>query len=408
MKYKLKNRKLILVNVVISIILLISIFLVVTSSFYMQKLSNSSTYTNATEVIKTDKNIVRSSKIDEFIKNLKTEKLVDEVNIKKEITSILLEENGKYKAVLLDYETGEVLDIADLIKDDRNEEFWAKITSLVYLKYPKFIADVLTQGNGENVYFLKDNELIIYYYGYEITPAVKEDLFLTVNYNEIKDYLNITVDLDEFYSNEDGSVINTSKKLVAITFDDGPGPYTNQLVDILKDNKARATFFMLGSNLKNYRSTVLNVYNNGNEIGYHSYAHKNFKRQDLATIKEEFALSNEILKSITGTTFNLVRPPYGAINEEIKNALDATFILWNVDTEDWRYKDSEYLLNYVLEHINEGNIILFHDIHKTSVAAIEKILPVLYVEGYQLVTVSELAKHFGSELELHKAYRYFS
>ena len=276
------------------------------------------------------------------------------------------------------------------------------------MKYPKFIADVLTQGNGENVYFLKDNELIIYYYGYEITPAVKEDLFLTVNYNEIKDYLNITVDLDEFYSNEDGSVINTSKKLVAITFDDGPGPYTNQLVDILKDNKARATFFMLGSNLKNYRSTVLNVYNNGNEIGYHSYAHKNFKRQDLATIKEEFALSNEILKSITGTTFNLVRPPYGAINEEIKNALDATFILWNVDTEDWRYKDSEYLLNYVLEHINEGNIILFHDIHKTSVAAIEKILPVLYVEGYQLVTVSELAKHFGSELELHKAYRYFS
>ena len=408
MKYKLKNRKLILVNVVISIILLISIFLVVTSSFYMQKLSNSSTYTNATEVIKTDKNIVRSSKIDEFIKNLKTEKLVDEVNIKKEITSILLEENGKYKAVLLDYETGEVLDIADLIKDDRNEEFWAKITSLVYLKYPKFIADVLTQGNGENVYFLKDNELIIYYYGYEITPAVKEDLFLTVNYNEIKDYLNITVDLDEFYSNEDGSVINTSKKLVAITFDDGPGPYTNQLVDILKDNKARATFFMLGSNLENYRSTVLNVYNNGNEIGYHSYAHKNFKRQDLATIKEEFALSNEILKSITGTTFNLVRPPYGAINEEIKNALDATFILWNVDTEDWRHKDSEYLLNYVLEHINEGNIILFHDIHKTSVAAIEKILPVLYVEGYQLVTVSELAKHFGSELELHKAYRYFS
>ena len=408
MKYKLKNRKLILVNVVISIILLISIFLVVTSSFYMQKLSNSSTYTNATEVIKTDKNIVRSSKIDEFIKNLKTEKLVDEVNIKKEITSILLEENGKYKAVLLDYETGEVLDIADMIKDDRNEEFWAKITSLVYLKYPKFIADVLTQGNGENVYFLKDNELIIYYYCYEITPAVKEDLFLTVNYNEIKDYLNITVDLDEFYSNEDGSVINTSKKLVAITFDDGPGPYTNQLVDILKDNKARATFFMLGSNLENYRSTVLNVYNNGNEIGYHSYAHKNFKRQDLATIKEEFALSNEILKSITGTTFNLVRPPYGAINEEIKNALDATFILWNVDTEDWRHKDSEYLLNYVLEHINEGNIILFHDIHKTSVAAIEKILPVLYVEGYQLVTVSELAKHFGSELELHKAYRYFS
>ena len=255
---------------------------------------------------------------------------------------------------------------------------------------------------------MKDNELVIYYYDYTIDPMPKEDLFLVVNYNEIKDYLNITVDLDSNYVNEDGSVINPSKKLVAITFDDGPGPYTNDLVNILKNNKARATFFMLGNNLEKYRSTVLNVYNNGNEIGYHSYAHQNFKRQSIADIQTEFATSNDILKSITGTGFSLVRPPYGSINSEIKEALDVSFILWNVDTEDWRHKDTHYLLNYGLEHIEAGYIVLFHDIHASSVEAMEKILPYLYVEGYQVVTVSELAQYYNNPLELHKAYRYFT
>lgn len=82
------------------------------------------------------------------------------------------------------------------------------------MKYPDFIADVISLNNAENVYFLKDNELVIYYYNYVIEPAPKEDLFLVVNYNEIKDYLNITVDLDSEYTNEDGSVINASKNLL--------------------------------------------------------------------------------------------------------------------------------------------------------------------------------------------------
>ena len=289
----------------------------------------------------------------------------------------------------------------------KKEKFWNKITELVYLKYPNFIADVISKNDRENVYFLKDNELIIYYYDYEITPSLNEDIFLTVNYNEIKDYLNINVDLDSFYNNEDGSVINTNKKLVAITFDDGPGPYTNKLLDILNANKAHATFFMLGNNLEKYRSVVLNVYNSGNEIGYHSYAHTNFKRQDIATIKSELDQSNAILKSITGTTFSLIRPPYGSLNSKIKEELDSSFILWSVDTEDWRHKDGEYLLNYVLEHIYPGAIILFHDIHATSVDAMTKILPYLYAEGYQVVTVSDLAKNYNVTLEPHKAYRYF-
>lgn len=405
MKYKLKNKN-ILTNIILCLILIISIVLAFASTFYMKSLATD-TKLNSTSVIKTDKNIVRSSKIDNYISSLENESLVEEINIKKEITSVLTIKDNKYQSKIFNYETGEELSIDDLLKEDKKEEFWNKITELVYLKYPNFIADVISKNDRENVYFLKDNELIIYYYDYEITPSLNEDIFLTVNYNEIKDYLNINVDLDSFYNNEDGSVINTNKKLVAITFDDGPGPYTNKLLDILNANKAHATFFMLGNNLEKYRSVVLNVYNSGNEIGYHSYAHTNFKRQDIATIKSELDQSNAILKNITGTTFSLIRPPYGSINNEIKEAIDASFILWSVDTEDWRHKDSEYLLNYVLENIYAGAIILFHDIHATSVDAIAKILPYLYAEGYQVVTVSDLAKSYNVTLEPHKAYRYF-
>ena len=143
------------------------------------------------------------------------------------------------------------------------------------------------------------------------------------------------------------------------------------------------------------------------EIGYHSYNHKNFKRQKLEVIKDEFNKSNKALYNITGEEFHLIRPPYGEINKNIKNNLDASFILWDVDTLDWRYKDVDYLVNYTLENITDKDIILFHDIHKTSISAIEKLLPLLYVNGYQVLTVSDLAKTSKVTLENHKSYRNF-
>lgn len=177
------------------------------------------------------------------------------------------------------------------------EEFWSKVNKLLYLKYPTFIADVLSKNDKTNTYFVKDNELVIYYYDYEIDPLPNEELSLHINYNEIKDCMDITIKLDKSYENEDGSKIDLNKKIVALTFDDGPGPYTSRLIDILNNNKAHATFFMLGKNLSLYKDAVKKAYDNKMEIGYHSYNHKNFKRQKLETIVEEFNESNETLKA---------------------------------------------------------------------------------------------------------------
>lgn len=348
---------------------------------------------------------VKNARISEYVSSLNN--LVSEKNFDDKFTNIVSMEDDRYISKIFNFKTGEEVTIESILKPDMVDAFWEKVKELLYLKYPKFIASKLEFHDKTNSFYLKENKLIIYYYDYEIEPMVSEELSLHVNYNEIKACMDITIKLDKTYENENGSRVDKNKKIIALTFDDGPGTYTSSLVDILKENKASATFFMLGKNINIYKDTVLKVHESGMEIGYHSYNHKNFKRQKLEIIKEEFDKSNETLKSITGDTFHLIRPPYGEINDKIKEALDASFILWNIDTMDWRHKNSEYLVNYVLEKAEAGNIILFHDIHKTSVDAIEKLLPELYVNGYQVVTVSKLAEITGTNLELHKTYRYF-
>lgn len=375
----------------------ISILLVATSSF--------KTFSFALPTISADESN-KSKLINEYVNSLYN--LVEETNIDSKFVNVVSLEDDRYISKLFNFKTGEEVNITSIIKPEKLEDFWSKTRELLYLKYPKFIADVLCKNDKTNSYYVKENELVIYYYDYEIEPVVDFELSLHVNYNEIKDYVDFTVKLDKTYENEDGNKIDENKKIIALTFDDGPGEYTSRLVDILNDNKAYATFFMLGKNLNLYKDTVLKVHENNMEIGYHSYAHKSFKREKLDQIVDEFNESNEILKSIINDTFHLIRPPYGIISKKVKDSLDASFILWNIDTEDWRHRNVEYLTNYVLQKVEDGNIVLFHDIHKTSIDAIENLLPYLYANGYQVVTVSQLADATKTDLKLHESYRYFT
>ncbi len=381
-------------------------------SLYLGLKSYKSFYKNREEGLvekkASEKTVKRSEKIDAFLLDTSSDYLFLEKDFGQVFTNIVIKDDNGYQSFLFDYVTGDKLNLEDIIKEGKREEFYEKIKELLYLKYPSFIADVLSENDKRNAYIFKDNAMVIYYYDYDISPKPVEELYLTINYNEIYTYLKFNVALDDTYQNEDGFAINNEKKLVSITFDDGPGAYTNELVDILAANKAHATFFMVGNRIAKLKDVVLNVYKNENEVAYHSYAHKSFKRQPLEEIQADFLLSNETLKSIIGVPFKLTRPPYGAINDEVKMSLDTSFILWNVDTLDWQHKDVDYLFTYTLSHINEGDIVLFHDIHRTSVDAIKAILPELYVRGYQVVTVSALANSYGISLENHNVYRHFS
>ena len=133
MKYIIKNKKTIIVNIVVTFILIASLFWIINNSNHMKQMSNDLKY-NFTSVM-SNNNVKRSSKIDDFINSIAAENLIEEVDIKKEITSILTINEDKYESHIFDYESGEELDILDLIKKDREDEFWDKIKNLLYLKY---------------------------------------------------------------------------------------------------------------------------------------------------------------------------------------------------------------------------------------------------------------------------------
>ena len=302
--------------------------------------------------------------------------------------------------------SGEITDFSFYIRPEKQEDFNKKITELLYLKYPVFIADALNNETVKKTYQIRENELVIYFNDVTIEPMPTEKLFLTVNYNEIKDCLDFTFLLDSEYQNEDGYVYDPNKKTVALTFDDGPsGEKTNQIVSLLEQNKAHATFFMVGNKMNYGASTIQNVLAKGNEIGSHSYSHTSMKRQKKANLLADEEKTHEIYRNITGQELLFTRPPYGAINSTVKESLDTIFITWNLDTEDWLHRDKEYIVNYVLENVHDGDIILMHDSYDSTVNAVAELLPKLYAEGYQVVSVSELAKITNHPLEKHTIYR---
>jgi len=194
---------------------------------------------------------------------------------------------------------------------------------------------------------------------------------------------------------------------IALTFDDGPGKYTDRLLDCLKANDARATFFVLGSLVDSYPDTLKTMVANGCEIGNHSYSHANLTTLDEAGLKNEIDATNQKIKAITDTDTLLVRPPGGSHNEFVRNTVNAPFIMWSLDTLDWQNKNTEIVVEKVLNSVQDGDIVLMHDIHATSLEAAEVLIPTLKDMGYNLVTVSELAAAKGKSIEAQQVYNKF-
>lgn len=314
-----------------------------------------------------------------------------------------------YKVEYYDYETNKKIELNDLIKEEYELEFNKKIEELLYLKYPKFIVQGLLKENVIKSILFRDNELVIYYNEYDINPKINEVLFLKVNYNEIKDYLNFTVSLDSKYENESGYNYVKEKKSVAITFDDSPNiGKTNKILEYLNDNHFHATFFVVGEKCEYNEDLLISIKNSGNEIGSHTYSHQNLNKLTIDEIKEDYDKMNNIYKRLFNENLKLLRPPYGLYKEKYLNLIDTSLIMWSLDTNDWKNKNSEYLVNYVVDNIKDGDIILFHDSYNSTVLAIEKLLPILYSKGYQVMSVSELAEIKGINIEKNNVYHSFS
>lgn len=181
------------------------------------------------------------------------------------------------------------------------------------------------------------------------------------------------------------------EKVVALTFDDGPGYKTTMmLLDGLRERNVHATFFLLGEKIEERREVVEKMKEDGHLIGNHTYDHVQLDAINIECAKDEIAKTNEIIQEITGDYPIYVRPPYGCWNRELEDAISLTPVLWTLDTTDWNTRDVERIVNYVMEEVESGDIILMHDIYDTSVAAALEIVDQLQAKGYVFVTVDEL------------------
>ncbi len=185
------------------------------------------------------------------------------------------------------------------------------------------------------------------------------------------------------------------KKLVALTFDDGPGEYTAELLDFLKEKKVRATFFLLGVNAQQYPALIKRMEKEGHTIGNHSYSHTNLSKLSASKVAGELEKCNAVIRKAVGHNAVVMRCPGGNNNATVKKAAknaQMPIIHWSVDTRDWELKDKDKILKRAFGEggITDGSIVLLHDIHRASVDAAKEMILRLKKEGYTFVTVPEL------------------
>ena len=185
--------------------------------------------------------------------------------------------------------------------------------------------------------------------------------------------------------------IDTQGKLIALTYDDGPSIYTPSILSTLKSNNAVATFFVVGNRVSTYSSYVNQAYEMGCEIGNHTYNHTILTSVSVSTINSEISKTNSAVKKVTGVSPVVMRPPGGGYNDTVKSNVGMPLILWSIDTRDWETRNASSTYSAIAGKVSSGDIVLMHDLYEATAEASKKVIPYLIDNGFQLVTVSELA-----------------
>ena len=200
--------------------------------------------------------------------------------------------------------------------------------------------------------------------------------------------------------------IDKNKKMVALTYDDGPSIYTPRVLKTLKENNAVATFFVVGNRVPTYSDTVKKAHDMGCEIGNHTYEHKSLPNLSETEVKRQISKTNKEVKKAIGEKPVIMRPTGGATNTNIKKWVGMPSIIWSVDTLDWKTRNADSTRRAVLNRVKDGDIVLMHDLYSATATASETIIPEQVRRGYQLVTVSELAECRGGMKETGAYYSF--
>lgn len=195
-----------------------------------------------------------------------------------------------------------------------------------------------------------------------------------------------------------GRTLNSGHPMVALTFDDGPGPYEGRIMDALDKVGGKATWFLVGNLVSSYPSYVKRMADSGHEVGNHSWKHENLSKLSADGVRNSILKCNNAIQAVIGRPATVVRPPYGACGGNCTSTLSGmgySPILWSIDTLDWKTRNASSTVNEILSKVKDGDIILMHSIYAQSAEAVERVVPELAKRGFQLVTVSELAAARG-------------
>lgn len=253
-------------------------------------------------------------------------------------------------------------------------------------------------------YDIKDNNIFIKFYEY-VTKlnTIKENIY-EINYDYELDHII----KKRVFEEDNYDILNYTKsnKMVAFTFDDGPSYNTIKIVNTLVKYDSKATFFLVGNQIEKYAKTMDVLVKNGMDIGNHTYSHKELTKLRDKEILKEIDLTNEVIYNKTGIKPMFLRPSYGAMNKRIKKLSTMPIIIWNIDTLDWKYHNSNKIKDKILKYVSDGDIILMHDTYVATLNAVEMVIPELKKQGYKIVSVSELFKYKGVKPKLGIGYGY--
>ena len=263
---------------------------------------------------------------------------------------------------------------------------------------------LLAPENGRFDRFAFTQDGVLFHFDrYDIFPGSMGIVSLLIPYEDMR--AKLPADAEE---NETPTVI-TDKKMVALTFDDGPNPvHTNAILDILEKYDARATFFDLGYLVEKYPDVVKREDALGCEVGSHSWDHKNMNKITDAELIADVQKTDAVFQKVLGRSPDSFRPPYGNCDDHAKTLIPMPIYLWSVDTLDWKSRNANAVMDEVKKIGDlDGKVILLHGIYASTAEATAMLVPYLQEQGYELVTVSELveAKH-GDKPENSKIYGY--
>lgn len=185
---------------------------------------------------------------------------------------------------------------------------------------------------------------------------------------------------------------------IALTFDDGPSRATNRVLDVLEKTGAKATFFVVGERVADYGPELRRAAAGGFQIGNHTWHHEYISKIPEAELRDVLVRTNDAIREACGVTPTVMRPPGAFWSDDalaVLGDMGLPAIFWSVDPRDWKTRDAQSTIDYVLDNAKEGDIVLMHDLYQPTADAAEVIVPELISRGYELVTVNELARSRG-------------